>query len=47
MVELKFYGGLIIEEPGEAMGLSPATVKRQWAVARAWLLYHLHHEATR
>jgi DNA-directed RNA polymerase specialized sigma24 family protein len=45
MVELKFFGGLTIEETGEAMGLSPATVKRQWAVARAWLLHNLHHEA--
>jgi DNA-directed RNA polymerase specialized sigma24 family protein len=44
LVELKFFGGLTIEETGEAMGLSPATVKRQWAVARAWLLHYLHHE---
>jgi len=44
LVELKFFGGLTIEETGEAMGLSPATVKRQWAVARAWLLHHLRHE---
>jgi len=45
LVELKFFGGLTIEETGEAMGLSPATVKRQWAVARAWLLHNLRHEA--
>jgi DNA-directed RNA polymerase specialized sigma24 family protein len=44
LVELKFFGGLTIEETGEAMGLSPATVKRQWAVARAWLLHNLRHE---
>jgi len=45
LVELRFFGGLTIEETREAMGLSPATVKRQCAVARAWLLHHLHHEA--
>jgi len=38
LVELRYFGGLTIEETGEAMGLSPATVKRQWVVARAWLL---------
>ena len=45
-MELRFFGGLTIEETGEAMGLSPATVKRQWAVARAWLLHSLNREAT-
>jgi len=45
LVELRYFGGLTIEETGEAMGLSPATVKRQWAVARAWLLAHLNPEA--
>jgi RNA polymerase sigma factor (TIGR02999 family) len=44
LVELRFFGGLTIEETGQAMGLSPATVKRQWAVARAWLLAHLDRE---
>ena len=37
LVELRYFGGLTIEETAEAMGSSPATVKRQWAVARAWL----------
>ena len=46
LVELRFFGGLTIEETSEAMGLSPATVKRQWAVARAWLLHSLNREAT-
>lgn len=46
LVELRFFGGLTIEETGEAMGLSPATVKRHWAVARAWLLSNLNNEAT-
>lgn len=44
LVELRFFGGLTIEETGEVLGLSPATVKRQWAVARAWLLANLHPE---
>ena len=35
---------MTIEETGEAMGISPATVKRQWAVARAWLLRDLNRE---
>jgi RNA polymerase sigma-70 factor (ECF subfamily) len=38
LVELRFFGGLSVEETAEAMGISPATVKRHWAVARAWLL---------
>ena len=37
LVELRFFGGLTIEESAEALGVSPATVKRHWAVARAWL----------
>jgi RNA polymerase sigma factor (TIGR02999 family) len=37
IVELRFFGGLTIEETGEVLGISPATVKRGWAVARAWL----------
>jgi RNA polymerase sigma factor (TIGR02999 family) len=46
LVELRYFGGLTIEETGEAMGISPATVKRQWTVARAWLLRDLEGEAT-
>ena len=37
LVELRFFGGLTIEESAAALGISPATVKRHWAVARAWL----------
>ncbi|MDJ0657602.1 MAG: ECF-type sigma factor [Xanthomonadales bacterium] len=37
IVELRFFGGLSIEETAEAVDLSPATVKRHWNVARAWL----------
>jgi RNA polymerase sigma factor (TIGR02999 family) len=37
LVELRYFGGLSIEETAEALGVSPATVKREWAIARAWL----------
>ncbi len=37
LVELRFFGGLTIEESAEALGISPATVKRHWAMAKAWL----------
>ncbi len=37
IVELRFFGGLTIEEAAEVLGVAPATVKRHWAVARAWL----------
>ncbi len=37
VVELRFFGGLTVEETPEVLGISPKTVKRDWAVARAWL----------
>jgi RNA polymerase sigma factor (TIGR02999 family) len=37
VVELRFFGGLTIEETAEVLGVSPATVKREWRMARAWL----------
>lgn len=37
VVECRFYGGLTIEDTAEALGTSPATVKRRWSVAQAWL----------
>jgi RNA polymerase sigma factor (TIGR02999 family) len=37
IVELRYFGGLTIEETAEVVGISPATVKREWAMARAWL----------
>ncbi len=42
VVELKFFGGLEIEEIAQALGVATATVKRDWALARAWL----HRELT-
>jgi len=38
IVELRYFGGLSVEETGDALGISPATVKRHWTIARAWLL---------
>ncbi len=37
LVELRYFSGMNIEETATALGVSPATVKREWAVARAWL----------
>ena len=37
LVELRYFGGMTVEETAEALEVSPATVKRQWSVARAWL----------
>jgi RNA polymerase sigma factor (TIGR02999 family) len=37
IVELRFFAGLTIDDTSEVMGISPATVKRDWTSARAWL----------
>ncbi len=37
IVEMRFFGGLSIEETSQVLDISPATVKREWATARAWL----------
>jgi RNA polymerase sigma factor (sigma-70 family) len=37
VVELRYFGGLSIDETAEALGVAPVTVKRHWAFARAWL----------
>ena len=47
VVELRYFGGLSIPETAEALGISPATVKRDWEVARAWLLRELQSESAR
>jgi RNA polymerase sigma factor (TIGR02999 family) len=41
VVELRYFGGMTIEETAEALHLSPATVKREWSMARAWLYRNL------
>jgi RNA polymerase sigma factor (TIGR02999 family) len=37
IVECRFFGGMSVEETADVLGTSPATVKRDWALARAWL----------
>lgn len=41
IVELRFFGGLTIEETAAALSLSPSTVKREWALAKGWLFREL------
>ncbi len=47
LVELRYFGGLTIEQAAEALGVAPATAKRDWALARAWLRRRLHPEDVR
>jgi RNA polymerase sigma factor (TIGR02999 family) len=42
IVELRFFSGLTVEETAEVLSISPATVKRDWSMAKAWL----HRELT-
>ena len=44
IVELRFFGGLTVDETAEAMGLSPITVIREWNKAKAWLYQALSGE---
>ena len=41
IIELRYFVGLSVEETADAIGLSPATVKRRWSMARAWLFREL------
>jgi RNA polymerase sigma factor (TIGR02999 family) len=41
IVELRYFAGMSVEEAAEAMSISPATLKRRWALARAWLFREL------
>lgn len=45
VVELRYFGGLTIEETAEAMGISTATVKRDWGTARLWLTRQINRTA--
>lgn len=45
VVELKFFGGLSIEDTAEVLGVSASTVKRDWTTARAWLYRELDRSA--
>jgi RNA polymerase sigma factor (TIGR02999 family) len=44
IIELRYFGGLSVEETAEALGISPTTVKREWRVARAWLHRAVRHD---
>jgi len=44
IVELRFFGGLTVEETAEVLRISPATVKREWSTARAWLFRRMRDE---
>jgi RNA polymerase sigma factor (TIGR02999 family) len=44
IIELRFFGGLSVEEVSEVLGMAPATVKRRWSSARAWLVRELEGE---
>jgi RNA polymerase sigma-70 factor (ECF subfamily) len=46
IIEMRFFGGLSIEETAAAMDISPATLKRRWALARAWLFRELSSSAS-
>ena len=44
VVELRFFGGLTVEETAEALGVSDKTVMRDWELAKVWLLHELKHK---
>jgi RNA polymerase sigma factor (TIGR02999 family) len=45
IVELRYFGGLTVEEIAEFLKISPATVMRDWSMAKAWLYRELHDDA--
>ena len=45
IVELRFFAGLTVEEAADTLGMSPATLKRRWSLARAWLFRELSDPA--
>jgi RNA polymerase sigma factor (TIGR02999 family) len=47
VIELRFFGGLSVEETAEVLNISPITVMRDWSTARAWLYRELNVERTR
>jgi RNA polymerase sigma factor (TIGR02999 family) len=46
IVELRYFGGLTVEETAEFLKLSPRTVEREWTMAKAWLYRELSEEET-
>jgi RNA polymerase sigma-70 factor (ECF subfamily) len=47
VVELRYFGGLSVEETAEILGISPETAKRDWKVAKAWLFGELTAQSKR
>jgi RNA polymerase sigma factor (TIGR02999 family) len=47
VVELRFFGGLTVEETADVLSVSPETVMRDWRTAKAWLLRELSHPTVR
>jgi len=45
IVELRYFGGLSIEETAEALGISTTTVRREWTMAKAWLIREMRRES--
>ncbi len=45
IVEMRFFGGLTVEEIGDALSLSAGTIKRDWRAAKAWLYHELTRES--
>ena len=45
IIELRFFGGLTVEDTARVVGRSPRTVKREWQLAKAWLYHELHPHA--
>jgi RNA polymerase sigma factor (TIGR02999 family) len=45
IVEMRFFGGLTVEEAADVLGISPATVKRDWSVAKAWLTREVRNKS--
>jgi RNA polymerase sigma factor (TIGR02999 family) len=46
VIELRFFGGLSVEETAEVLKISPQSVMRDWKMARAWLMVQLEHRST-
>lgn len=46
IVELRFFAGMTVEESAEVLGISPATIKRDWAMAKAWLFLEISGAAS-
>jgi RNA polymerase sigma factor (sigma-70 family) len=47
VVELRYFGGLSVEETAEVLGISPETAKRDWKMAKAWLFGELTAQSKR